>query len=307
MPETRNNLETKVLEWLSKEGYPLEFLVANIFRNSKFNTRQGQYVSDFKTKIPREIDVVADRTCNVEKAFLRVSFLVECKYSRDKPWVVFSDRSSRISPAACIAQSISTKSVDAILWFLADDKELQKLSVFHTPESPGFNGRQAFGSNNDVVFSALQGIMSICYSEKNEYERYHTKPEDSLSLGVLLIPIIVVDGKLFEAFYNDKSGNVEIQERDKIRLHWRGSEAWHLHSTIDIVTVDALPEYSVKLSTETDFLLEKMCETYVKIKQCIVDKTLAPLESITRASRGVVSLPPLLRHLAQQNSSSMRG
>ncbi len=292
-----NSLENKILEWLSKEGYPLEFKVANIFRANRFHTSQGKYVTDFKTDVPREIDVVAEITQDLDESFLRISYLIECKWTENKPWVVFTDRNSRISPSACIAQSIATKSADAILWVLAGDKQLHDLSIFHTPDRPGFNGRQAFGSQNDLVYSTLQSIMSACYSMKNDYETYHKKPEDSLSFGVLIIPIIVIEGRLFETFYSDTSDSIEIEEKKIIRLHWRGSQAWHLHSTIDIVTLDALPNYVKKLSTETNFLMKQMTTTYPQIKECIIQKTLAPLRNVTTGSRGVLGLPQLLRHL----------
>ncbi len=184
------DMEQKILEWLSKEGYPLEFQVANIFRATGFHTFQGQYVTDFKSSAPREIDVVTRTDANYEDSFIRINYLVECKWTANKPWVIFSDSNSSITPEACIAQSIGTKLAESILWLLASDKTTQKLSIFHTPDRPGFNGRQAFSSQNDLVYSTLQSIMSACYSKKLDYETYHLKPVDSLSLSVVIIPII---------------------------------------------------------------------------------------------------------------------
>jgi hypothetical protein len=292
-----NSIENKILEWLSKEGYPLEFKVANIFRANRFLTFQGQYVKDFKTDIPREIDVLAQVTSHVEKSFLRICYVVECKWTENKPWVIFTDQNSHIAPAACIAQSIATTTADAILWILASDKDVQELSIFRTPDRPGFNGRQAFGSQNDIVYSTLQSIMSSCYSKKRDYESYHKKPEDSLGFGVIFIPLIVIEGRLFETFYNKQTQKIDILEKDQIRLHWRGSEAWHLHSTIDIVTIESLPDYVNKLSLETDYLINKMAITFQLIMECIKQKNLDPIKSMTSVSRGVLGIPPLLKKI----------
>lgn len=292
-----NSLENNIQNWLAKEGYPLEFKVANIFRSKNFDTFQGRYVNDFKTGLPREIDVVADTTIKVAESFLRISYVIECKWSGDKPWVIFTDKNSRISPGACIVQSISTKTAEAILWHLSDNKELRNLSIFHTPERPGFNGRQAFGSQNDLVYSTLQSIMSACYSEKKDYEVADSDHKDSLSFGVLIIPIVVIDGKLFESYYDDSIGDMSLKERKMIRLHWKGSEAWQFHSTIDIVTFDHLPEYVKSLAPETSFLIQKMARIYSIINDCLVKKTLTPLDQIIESNITKNNIHPILRHL----------
>lgn len=77
----KNSIEYKILDWMSTEGYPLEFKTANIFRANHFNTFQGRYVNDFKTNIPREIDVIAQKTTDVGDSFLRISYVIECKRS----------------------------------------------------------------------------------------------------------------------------------------------------------------------------------------------------------------------------------
>ncbi len=302
MPEN-DNLENKILDWLSKEGYPLEFKVANIFKSGKFQTSQGTYVNDFKTNSPREIDVAAQRTVSIENSFLRVCYLVECKWTGNKPWIIFTDKSSRIAPAACISQTISTYLADSILWLLASDKEIQNLSIFETPIRPGFNGRQAFGNQNDVVYSTLQSITSACYSQKKFYEVYTRNPDSVLSNGVLLFPIIVIEGKLYETYYNNETEKIEIEERKQIRLHWKGSEAWKFHSTIDIVTIDELPNYVDKLSQETDFLMEKMKSTFSLIKNCLNEKTIEPIKDLLNGSRGRLGIPPILDRIVNENKN----
>ena len=126
----------------------------------------------------KKLNVIAQRTVDVNDSFLRIMYLTECKWSADKPWVIFTDTNSKISPSACIAQSISSNIADSILWLLANDKEIQTLSLFKTPNRPGFNGKQAFSKQNDLVYTTLQSIISACYSEKKYYERYVKKQQD---------------------------------------------------------------------------------------------------------------------------------
>lgn len=304
MSKEQQNIEDNLLKWLNEEGYPLEFETAKIFASYGFSTFQGQYITDYKTKTPREIDVIAKVTRDVDKSFLRISHAVECKWSEDKPWIVFTDQSARITPGACIAQSIATKLMDAILWYLAGDKDVQNLDLFKTPTRPGFNGRQAFSKQSDLVYSALQSVVSASYSKMNDYEKYHKKPEDSISFGVFVRPLIVIKGRLFESFYDHSDGKMGIKEQNKIRLYWRGAEAWNLHSTIDIVTINHLPQYVKKLGAELDYLIGKMAGSFVSIKECIESKSLTPMAGIKSTPRGIIGLPPLLRHLGKDEKSS---
>lgn len=183
------------------------------------------------------------------------------------------------------------------MWCLAGDKEIQNLSIFDTPRRPGFNGRQAFSSQNDLVYSTLQSIMSVCYSKKQDYEEGHKKPEDSLSFGILLIPLIVIDGRLFETYFNDQTSDIDIKEKSHIRLHWKGSEAWHLHSTIDIITIDYLPVFVSKIYAETSYLLDKMAIIFHLIIECFNQNSLNPIKDTPICSRGVMGLSTLLRNL----------
>ena len=302
----KNTVAQKVLEWVSKEGYPLEFKTANVFRENGFTAYQGRYVDDFKTGQPREIDVDASITYDVDGAFLRMSYIVESKWSDDKPWVIFTDSSSRISPGACIAQSISTKSVDACLFYLASRPDIQCLSIFDVPVRPGFNGRQAFSNQNDLVYSTLKSVVSACYSEKLWYEKGRAEVYEHFGLGVLLLPLIVIQGKLFESYYNQETAKLEVEERSSIRLHWKGSDAWKFHSTVDVVTIDALPDYILEKSREIPYLMSEIAKIFLQVKASVNQKSLRPMQNlmIERGSDGKASIPYLLHYLIKSRSGA---
>src|ERR1700744_1542177 len=92
-PSDQTDLQKRVLAWLETEGFPTEFRTTMAFRAEGFHARQGvHYRADGS---PREIDLVADRTVREDKLWVRCKFVVECKYA-SKPWIVFTDRYSRI-------------------------------------------------------------------------------------------------------------------------------------------------------------------------------------------------------------------
>ena len=293
-------LRDKVAEWLSKEGYPLEFQVANCFHKNGFNVHQGGYITDGQSESLREVDVLAEINTRVNDILFRIYHVVECKWSKDKPWIIFTSPSARIDPAACVAQTIASKFGTAILWASAGEKSLHSLSLFSIPYRPGFGGRQAFGKGNDIFYSAMQSVVSATYAVAIRYDDRLTVPFGFPKIAHIVFPIIVVDGKLFEAYFDSDNGNVNIEEQSKARLHWRGAESWKYFSTLDIVTVDVLDDFVQQRRAESEQALNVMSKYLSRIQECFIDRSLEPVLSVPNAARGIVGLPPLLGDLASK-------
>ena len=112
------NIETKITEWLEKQGYPLEMLVAQAFQKEDFLVSLSDFYEDFETKSQREIDVTALRWSDFDKpVVLQVCCRIECKLARDKPWILFVSQAQpeRFMPFEVIA-SPNYKSFSICLW-----------------------------------------------------------------------------------------------------------------------------------------------------------------------------------------------
>lgn len=293
--KSEKDIKDKVSEWLSNEGYPLEFFSASTFHSSGFQVRQGYYVQDLQSDTPREIDVLAEMTSfSPEPSFLRICYVVECKWSGDKPWTVFTSRHHQIAESACIAQTIGSEVGEAILWSLAGDKNFQALDTFTTPNTPGFNGRQVFSKSNDVFYSAMQSVASAANSLAKEYNRGNRSLQETLQAAIIIFPVIVLDGLLFKASFNETNGQIELESTDQVRIHWRGAETSKFpFTTIDIVTSSKLDAFTKQRSKEAHFMLEHMTKTLEVFQECVKQNSLEPL-SIQRAARGMKGLPPFL-------------
>lgn len=301
MPENKTEAKTlrqRVAKWLGEEGYPLEFRAADVFRTARYEVRQGQYVRDPETNLPREIDVLAVRTVRRKKFLVRACHVVECKYSRDKPWIVFSSPHG-IAPGACITQTIANHAGHATLWALAGHEELQSLDLFSTPDHPGFGGRQAFSKGVDVFYSAMQSVISASFFLMRSYDDRKRSPRESLAAGVVAFPVIVLDGVLFEASFDRGADKIDVQEVDRVRLHWRGAEYWSLNATVDVVTIGALQRFARRRHPEVKALLSRMAETLRQIHECFEKHDFSPL-TVTPGARGVIGLPPLLAQLYEE-------
>lgn len=106
--QNTGNLTSEVTKWFEKEGYPLEFRTAQVFQQNGFNTFQGYYCHGQGQDL-LEIDVLAHvdlRSGSADPRLFRISYVVECKWSRDKPWVIFTSRDCSPLESAGIAQTI---------------------------------------------------------------------------------------------------------------------------------------------------------------------------------------------------------
>lgn len=295
-----------VLNWVKKEGYPTEYKTAHIFRKMGCRVFQGRYFEDQDEGKLREVDVLAlQTTSHQEWGFLRTSHVVECKWSGEKPWVVFTSPSG-IAPAACITQTYGSDLGEALLWAVAGDKRLHDLRLFSTPEEAGFNGRQAFSSATgaDHFYNALRGVTGNALSYLRQYDM--GLPEVTFRpSGVIAFPMVVVEGQLFKAYFDDVLQDIRIEEVDDLRCHWHGAKNWRLNSTVDIVTMRSLEAFVANRSEECRQLLELLLPVADKIKRSWDEGSLEPME-IAPVSRGVLGLPSLLRAAVRRGENKGR-
>jgi DNA-binding Lrp family transcriptional regulator len=86
--------------------------------------------------------------------------------------------------------------------------------------------------------------------------------------------MIVVDGEIFEAFFDESSQNMRVEARRRVRCHWRGARSWNLHATIDVVSLDHLDDFLKTRAQEVITVLEKLQRKRNEIAACFEEKSL---------------------------------
>jgi hypothetical protein len=114
--------------------------------------------------------------------------------------------------------------------------------------------------------------------------------------AVLAFPVVVVEGQLYEAYFDEALNAIQLMPRSRIRCHWRGASAWVFNTTIDIVTLDHLDEFMRVRALEGERLLSRVHDTVIEIAQCFREQSLKPLR-VHAGSRGMLGLPRLLRDI----------
>lgn len=197
------DVKEKVAEWLAKQGFPLEFKAAEVFARQGFQTDQGAYVPDPKEQTLREIDVIASTEHQLDGRTYRFSVVAECKWSQDRPWVVFTSRRARPSATASVGYLLGSSLAEAVLWFMAADRQVVEAHRNAMPARVGFAGRQAFADKNDkkeLFYPSIQGVVAAATAVSRENEISPTSFVDTGRLFHIVIPTIVIDGLLFEAY-----------------------------------------------------------------------------------------------------------
>jgi hypothetical protein len=290
MSTAEKTLQDKVKEWLVSEGYPLEFRTALEFLKQPFTVRQGSYVQCSGEGL-REVDVIAYATA---EEHIRIYHVIECKWSGNKPWIILTSETHQIAESACVNQTISSLLGGSITWTLAGDPEVASIGLFASPKRAGFNGRQAFSKGSDPFYAAIQSVVSKAKSIVDTYDERCDLSKALPEWGAVAFPMIVVEGGLFEAHMDSSSGDIVVQPTKHVRVHWRGSEAWSYHASVDIVSDDYICEIARARAHDTNLLLKKMRLARQNIEACWEKNSLRQLE-FQRAPRGTTGLPSILR------------
>ncbi|HET6252997.1 MAG TPA: hypothetical protein VFE32_02920 [Puia sp.] len=284
--DEQKELKEKIEEWIKKEGVPLEYFSATTFRTVGFTTFQGYYAKGSEKR--REIDTLAYQTYEVNGSYLRLHSVAECKWSRDKPWVVFNSQDTVMSEAAAISQTIGNEVGSALLWYVAGESELHLLELFNKAKVCGFSGRQALADKkSDLFYDTMQGVISKTLEIVNDYDRIE---KDGLKWITIGFPLIIIDAPLFEVSYNAAMGTLETNETEHARLHWRGSNDWKFIATVDVVTKDYLPTYVARLKKQFDDIHECVTTRFDDIKR-FCETGNPELLQITDVSRGISGQP----------------
>jgi hypothetical protein len=235
-----SDLQDKIRAWLDEQGYPLEMRVASAFRRAGFRVFQSDYYRDRQSETYRETDIVASADHRVGALLIRVQFVIECKSSRSKPWLLFCSPEASLAPPARVAQRSASKLAAAALGRLAQRKEVQDLDLFQIVDPPAYGATQAFTTGNDVVYSALTGVGSAVSSRARDVDDERRLKR---SFCMILFPVVVFEGRLFSCVLKDDAA-IAISEKERATLLWRNPVAGEPHTIVSILTDRALKEFA---------------------------------------------------------------
>jgi hypothetical protein len=242
-------LDAKVRAWLASSGYPLEMHVAEEFRKPGFQISQGIYYPD--SEGPRELDVLAQEIHHTKWALLRILFFIECKASRDKPWIVFAgerDTYSRYDPRDLMHWGPANKKGAIIRHLLADRANVAELPLFKSREIPAYGLVQArLGKSpgddkgGDQSYAATMQVCKAALALTKHDDRQDAPAALVNRYTTIGFPVIVVDAPLYRARL---AKGQPLVERVPRYLHVVRHPAIGDATFVTIVTKDDLPKFA---------------------------------------------------------------
>lgn len=249
----QTDIQTKLGDWLLKNGYPLEMKVAGALRRGGFNVTQGSYYTDPESKDSREIDVVATR--GDRYGYASFTLVVECKSSRKNPWVVFSDETAS-TPLIDLAFHSNTawrKIVDDV----GEGHEWHRGHVWaRRLRGSGYGVATAF-AKDDMSFKATMGVLKA-----SVYTHRAVVKKDSFTKYTYVFPVVVVDTRLFEAYLDASTSEVALREVDDAFVSSIRSIDGQRCCAVHIVTASHLAEFVDEAKEMFDRLIGDRAEEF---------------------------------------------
>jgi len=268
------SLDAKIIEWLEKSGYPLEMHVAEAFQRLGFSVSQAEYYPDSDRQ--REIDVVASYNFTVGNTPIRLSFFVECKTSRDKPWVAFWWRGRLpfgMNPFVSGPGNLRGLKLRRALARVSDMKYPSSPESIES-DLPAYGIVQAFKERDDAKGDASYvAVMQACKAAVAL-----TKDEEGLSMGAMLknrtallgFPVIVLDGRLFEARKDEDEGAPVVAVEVPMRgLMVRNPDIGISQSYVTVVTKAALGAYLERTAEACRNIRDWCTENKERVKEAL--------------------------------------
>lgn len=233
MPE---NLERKILEEISKTGFPLELRISELLNNMGYYVANNLYYVDRDEDKGREIDLRAlknyDFKIENKPYFVRHCLLIECKKSSKKPWVIFTSPEtsydSEYFDVDCLGADFDADTQDI-------QKSFENLEGIHPFCKSKRRGRSYFEpfKDNQTGETIVKALMSAAKASIGMRDNEFASGSNSICF---FYPIIVFEGRLFEA-YLDKS-EIKILETDNIMVSFFYESAKYKNErfTIPVIT-----------------------------------------------------------------------
>jgi hypothetical protein len=264
VPEDEDQLPRKVAQWLRTKGYPLEMRVANAFRAAGFSIIQSAYFGDPRTGKARELDVLAMKGWRSESIQWQLLLLFECKVSKKKPWVMFS-RELRVDdtegelhyyrvPASRLGKQLILK-----LRRLNNARAALPLLAF--TDRPGYGLQLAnIGDDDENQLEdrrdpAFDAATKIAHAAVLHADSVDTAEYDETPVGQIVLPIVIVEGLLFDA-HLDAANELVVSSKAGGVLDWSNPVGGRPPTWIRISTEDALPALVADAEVTARYLSE---------------------------------------------------
>jgi hypothetical protein len=252
-------LASKLLKWLTTQGYPLEMRTARAFLKDGHVTQSGYYF-DSESNCYREIDVqVGMSSKRKDDSWLEITLCIEVKSSTEKPWVLFCmDRDSPLHPIASVVQRFCSRPMYAWLSRQKRFRGVRELPLFEIEPNPGHSLVRASlgqGMGEDVAYKAVLSAVKACHWATT---RTDMRPGVD-TIPIMAIPVVVIDAPLFKCTL-DGQGKLQLSRVNMGTLIWHDNRLVPMappNVIVNVVTEAGLPDFVERVRSSVETLIAR--------------------------------------------------
>ncbi len=242
-------MENRIKEWLMKGGFPFEMEISNLFLDADFTVAQSVYYKDLDENKYRETDIIAHRCRNINGVFVNLTFVIECKSSLDKPWIVL--KNDRLSNSIEEDNRIYYSNKFKLAMSLIKNSKNKSDLIFKNNTKYGYALVSAFNQGNDKAYESIQTTLKSC-----EHLVVSTDNSNREKVCNLYFPVIIIKGKLLSASLLP-DGELELKNVDNEHLILSRSYHEYNNSVIRIFNDENLSQNILDLKNSCDEFFKK--------------------------------------------------
>jgi hypothetical protein len=256
------DLKQKILADIYQTGFVTELLVGKKLIKAGWRVSHGASYFDVDTGKSRELDIIATRVKKDEELdFYLVFQLVTQVKSSKRPWVIFTSPITDRDRGWLIAHCIENFLPHTHLPFPEVGQGIMRENISRS----GTAFHEAFKAPSETS-QIFEAVVSACKATSYQTDSFARETEwadptaedlpfypHGMKFLRIFIPLVVIDGLLFEAFLDDK-GEVQIDQRSYIPVDFTYSQIDRRrqgtsldpadeHYFPDVITLDGVESY----------------------------------------------------------------
>jgi hypothetical protein len=258
----------QVRTWLEQTGGSFEMKVARIMRARHLGVQQSLYYIDPDEGKSRETDVVVTGSMAFDSnALLQLHAVIECKYA-PMPWVlyrqagVYTETSPYLAPIVTALGSRWLVRAMGIEQITTQPLLQRKANVGYAlgtskpQQNPSQQSRDVTTDPaSDLAYKSMYSVTKATLALAGQLEE-----NDNLRTVAVLVPVIAVQGQLFEASLAD-GDEIVVSEVERGQVDWSHPRSPAGHVLIHILTERALHPFADALKATVEAMHEHGVDT----------------------------------------------
>ncbi len=251
---SEKDLKERILDEINKTGFPLELRISKLLQEGGYYNANNLYYIDRDEDKGREVDMRALKNIefkeNGEEYYVRHCLLIECKKSVGKPWVLFTSPQTAYDAElfSIDAQGFSSAfthagQYDEKMWSLYG--KLEKIHPFNSYPRRGRSYFEPFKSKEtgETIFKAITTSVKATIAMRDQ------KFASGGRNICFYYPIIVLEGKLFEAYYEQDKICVAEVDSSIISFFYESAKYKQNSFAVSVVTEGIFANFVSKLDS----------------------------------------------------------